>query len=201
MGLLPSQTRSSWNVLAVIHWIGLRFAGGAVHHIPVIRLPVVCVGSKGAGVLCDALEDMPSFAATKRSLRTILSGASWGSFKVREPDAGGNNLRFSAWEEQQIDDDAQGFDVLVCGLHQQNLVIRRCLSPEELMNLVKVASSLACLLASGDYFTRLSLCVRRLVKERLAILRRPPSAKQLLLQNMFLDLCFPKPKRGAGPMQ
>ena len=198
MGLLPSQTRSSWNVLAVIHWLGLRFAGGGVHHIPIIRLPVICVGSKGAGVLCDFLEDMPSFAATKQSLKTIMSGASDGCFRVREPDAGGNNLRFSAWEEDQCRaDDTQGFDCLPCGLHQQNLLVRRCMSPEVCMNLVKVASSLACLLATGDYFTRLALSItsqdRSIVDQKLRIVRRPPSAKAQLLQQLFLDLFFPKP--------
>ena len=67
------------------------------------------------------------------------------------------------------------------------------------MNLVKVAQSLACLLASGDYFTRIALSVRSIVEVSLVIVRRRPTPKSMLQQQLFLDLFFPKPTPNATP--
>ena len=130
------------------------------------------------------------FFSVKQSLDIIFAHCSFGSFRVREPDAGGNNLKYVAHEEAKLNNEMQGYDCLPCGLHQQNLVVQRAMSPQCSMMLVKVAHSLACLLQGGDYFTRLVLSVPALVAKKLVVVRRPPGAKQRLMQRLFLDIFF-----------
>lgn len=135
--LSHGQQRCSWPVMVACMIVGWTMKGrGEVFEFPIVRVPVICVGSVNASCIFDAIFDQHQFKPVRELLVQLRSCAS-RVVLVREVDSARCGLKSLAGKLAAIRRSAEAYAdtalhfVSPCLLHQVNIIARECMQPDE----------------------------------------------------------------------
>ena len=190
--LLPHMAVSAWPVLVICMVLGWTWHG-VDWWMPIIRCPVIVVGSCNANALWDALFDADIWAKASASIQ-VLRQRSCRNLLVREPDAAGYGIRTLAFEGQQQPANTL-HSVSPCGLHAGSLLVRNVMKQEpEALVVVRGTHQYALQVRTGNYMARLALSMELAVEGLLSVAYTEPphyvddvaaTQRRLLLQVFF----------------
>ena len=198
--LLHHQQRCSWPVLVAVLIVGWTMKGcDEIFEFPLVRAPVICIGSVNASCLYDAVFDQHQFRPVLDMLKQLRSRAS-RVILVREVDSARSGFKAIVGELAAIRMSGESYAatllhfVSCCFLHQVNMIARELVQPDEAgLKMLKGWHAYTLVCKTGNYFIRMVLAVMPLVNQILIRTFSPPNSDPefLAARTLILDFLWP----------